>query len=99
MDCNKEAIRTGLKTLSSNCPHAPATVTVVWFPNTCAITTWIALTSVDRHDVTATVIAHLGCNHGQRLDLGRVDLPWHDTAAGLVGRQLELAQTAARAAT
>ena len=36
MDCNRDAIRTGLKTLSSNCPHAPATVTVVWFPNTCA---------------------------------------------------------------
>ena len=35
MDCSKEAMRTGLKTLSSNCPHAPATVTVVWFPNTC----------------------------------------------------------------
>ncbi len=44
------------------------------------------------------VVAHdLGRDHGQRLALGRVDLARHDRGAGLVGRQHQLAEAAARA--
>ena len=43
------------------------------------------------------VAHHLAADHGQGLGLGRVDLARHDRAAGLVLRQLELAEAAARA--
>ena len=49
------------------------------------------------HGDGGVVAHHLGAHHGQRLGLGRVDLARHDRRAGLVFRQLQLADAAARA--
>ena len=44
------------------------------------------------------IAEHPRANHGQRLDLGGIDLARHDRRAGLVLRQGQLAQTGARPA-
>ena len=51
----------------------------------------LARRDADRH----VVPHHLGADHGQRLDLRRIDLARHDRAAGLVGRQPQFAQPGA----
>src|SRR6187549_818240 len=48
-------------------------------------------TEVDRHVVTEDLRAE----HGHGLRLSRVDLAWHDRAAGLIFRDRNLAETAA----
>lgn len=61
MDCSNEAISIGLKTLSSNWPHAPATVTPVWLPITCEFIDQVSIVRELQSDcIPFSTVSHPG---------------------------------------
>src|SRR4029077_18251710 len=50
-----------------------------------------------RHGHRGVIAEHAAAHHGQRFDLGRIDLARHDRGTGLVLRQDQFAKAGARA--
>ena len=55
------------------------------------------MTLARRHRHRGVIAEHAAAHHGQRLDLGRIDLAGHDRGAGLVFRQDQFAEARTRA--